>query len=78
MNGEPPSSPETEPPVEPQPSRSSSPEASSQREDPVARAESLKGEGNTAFREKNYDKAVDLYSRAIGTCNRVFSRDGYD
>ena len=33
--------------------------------DEATRAEQLKEEGNTAFREKLYASAVDLYSQAI-------------
>lgn len=37
--------------------------------DPAVRAEQLKEEGNGAFREKLYGTAIDLYSKAIGTCS---------
>ncbi|KAL5513467.1 hypothetical protein ACEPAH_3866 [Sanghuangporus vaninii] len=65
VNGGPPTSPEMEPPVELQASSSSSPEPALREEDPVVRAERLKEEGNTMFREKNYIQAIDLYSQAL-------------
>jgi DnaJ family protein C protein 7 len=34
-------------------------------------AEQVKEQGNTAFKAKNYSEAIDLYSKAIGTCSSV-------
>lgn len=34
--------------------------------DPVQLAESLKEKGNTAFRAKRYQEAIEEYSKAIG------------